>query len=329
VFRVIGILLVLVVLAGGAWFWERWNFGAAGPPARAGASETVVNIATGEKLSTIAARLQGAGVISNALLFQLGVRLRGERALLKAGEYALPSMVSMNDLADILISGHSIEHKITAAEGLTSQMIVNIVNTDADLTGELQPVPDEGTLLPETYFFTKGATRKTIITRMREAQEKFLSRAWTARAPGLPFVSPQDALILASIVEKESAIPEERRHIAAVFLNRLRLGMKLESDPTVIYGISRGYPLGHGIRQSELLGATPFNTYVISGLPPEPICNPGKDSISAVLNPRTSQDLYFVADGTGGHAFASTKSAQDRNVAHWRQIESSALHPKQ
>lgn len=328
-FRILAILLVLVALAGGAWLWERWNFNAAGPWARGGASETVVEIAPGENLSSISMRLQNAGVVNSALLFQLGVRLRGKRAFLKAGEYALPSRVSMDDLADILVAGHSIEHKITAAEGLTSQMIVNIVNADPGLTGDLQPVPDEGTLLPETYLFTRGATRRSIVTRMRDAQAKFLARAWDAREPGLPFGSPQDAVTLASVVEKETAIPEERRHIAAVFLNRLRLGMKLESDPTVIYGITRGYPLGRRIRQSELLAATPYNTYAVFGLPPTPICNPGKDSILAVLNPEGSADLYFVADGTGGHAFASTKSAQDRNVARWRQIENSALRLRQ
>jgi UPF0755 protein len=199
------------------------------------------------------------------------------------------------------------------------------VNADPELAGEPQATPDEGTLLPETYLFTRGTTRNTILSRMRDAQSSFLARVWAARLPGLPFRSPQDAVILASIVEKETAIPEERRHVAAVFINRLRLGMKLESDPTVIYGISRGYPLGRGIRQSELQAATSYNTYAIVGLPPTPICDPGKDSIIAVLSPAQSTDLYFVADGTGGHAFAATKSAQDRNVARWRQIESAAL----
>lgn len=324
-FRFFSALVVLALVAGTAWAWEQWNFVSPGPAAPGGRSGTVVEIAAGEKLASISTRLQSAGVITNSLLFELGVRLRREGGLIKAGEYALPSRVSMDDLTDILVSGHAIEHKITAAEGLTSRMIDDLVNADSELTGAPQPVPDEGTLLPETYFFTRGASRESIVSRMRDAQAGFLARTWADRAPGLPFRSPQDAVTLASIVEKESSIAGERRHIAAVFLNRLRLGMKLESDPTVIYGITRGYPLGRGIRQSELAAATPYNTYVISGLPPSPICNPGKDSISAVLNPGQSQDLYFVADGTGGHAFAATKSAQDRNVARWRQIESTAL----
>jgi UPF0755 protein len=322
--RVIVILVLLLAIAGGGWIWERLDFVAPGPDALRG-SETIVEIAPGDRLWKIAGLLRDAGVVRSPLLFAVGVRLLGEGPLLKAGEYAIPSRVSMDDLADILIAGRSIEHKITAAEGLTSQMVADIVNADRGLTGDTQATAAEGALLPETYLFTKGATRVSIIQRMREAQASFVARAWTSRAPGLPFASPLEAVTLASIVEKETAIPEERRHIAAVFINRLRLGMKLESDPTVIYGISKGYPLGHSIRASELASNTPYNTYVISGLPPTPICNPGKDSISAVLNPDRSGDLYFVADGTGGHAFAATKSEQDRHVAHWRQIESVSL----
>jgi UPF0755 protein len=325
--RAFAVLVLLLAIVGGAWLWERWNFVAPGPPAPHG-SETVLEIAPGDHLWKIAKHLEQAGVVRNAYLFALGVRLRSEGSLLKAGEYAIPSRVSMDDLADILVAGHSIEHKITAAEGLTSQMVVDIVNSDRELNGARQPTPPEGTLLPETYFFTKGASRASILQRMQDAQQSFLVRAWAARAPGLPFHSPQDAITLASIVEKETSIPQERRHIAAVFINRLRLGMKLESDPTIIYGISKGYPLGHSIRASELASATPYNTYIVSGLPPTPICNPGKDSIAAVLNPGRTSDLYFVADGTGGHAFAATKSEQDRNVARWRQIEAASLRIK-
>ncbi len=323
--RLVAILVVLAMLTGGAWLWERWNFAAPGLAAANGASETVVVIKPGEGLWTIANRLQDAGALRSASLFALGVRVRRETPLLKAGEYAMPSRVSMDDLAAILIAGRSIEHKLTAAEGLTSQMIADIVNNDHELSGTKQPTPEEGTLLPETYLFTRGATRSAIIDKMREAQQAFLARSWQSRTSGLPFDSPLKAVTLASVVEKETAIPEERRHVAAVFINRLRLGMKLESDPTVIYGISRGYPLGRGIRASELQAPSPYNTYAAAGLPPTPICNPGKDSIAAVLNPEQSADLYFVADGTGGHAFAATKSDHDRNVARWRRIESASL----
>jgi UPF0755 protein len=200
-------------------------------------------------------------------------------------------------------------------------MIWSMAAADAELAGDPGPVPAEGTLLPETYLFMRGTTRTQIVAQMEAAQRKFVERQWAARAPDLPLRTMQEAIVLASIVEKETAIPEERRHIASVFVNRLRLGMKLESDPTVIYGISQGYPLGRGIRASELAAATPYNTYAVAGLPPTPICNPGKDSIAAVLNPEISGDLYFVANGTGGHTFSATLAEHRKNVARWRQIE--------
>jgi UPF0755 protein len=227
----------------------------------------------------------------------------------------------MADVSDILISGKSILHKLTAAEGLTSRMVYDIVKADPVLTGDAGAVPDEGTLLPETYLFTRGTTRAEMIARMKKAQDKVLEQLWEARTVDLPVKTMSDAIVLASIVEKETAIPEERRHVAAVFANRLRLGMKLQSDPTIIYDITKGYPLGRGIRQSELERASPHNTYVIAGLPPTPICNPGRDSIAAVLNPANSDDLYFVADGTGGHAFSANVDQQNQNVSEWRRIE--------
>ena len=325
--RLFSVLCFLLVLLGAAWIAEGLHFRSPGPWARRG-SETVVEVPPREGLWRIAAKLRSAGVIDSAPLFAAGVRIRSESSLLRAGEYAIPSRASMQDIAAILVTGRSIEHKITAAEGLTSGMIAEIVNADPELTGPSQPAPDEGSLLPETYFFNKHATRESIVARMRQAQASFVSRACGERDTTVPFRSPEDAVILASIVEKETAVPEERRHIAAVFINRLRLGMRLESDPTVIYGISRGYPLGHDIRASELARATAYNTYAIPGLPPAPICNPGKDAISAVLKPAPSRDLYFVADGTGGHVFAATKSEHDRNVARWRKLESVSLRLK-
>jgi len=326
--RFVAVTLFLAAIMGGAYLFERMNFTAPGPAAPGGAESTVVLVAPGERVLSIAHTLEAAGAVSNGPLFALGVRLRGEGAELKAGEYAIPSRASMDDVAAILISGKSIQHKVTAAEGLTSQMIYAIVNSDPVLQGDAGPVPAEGTLLPETYLYTHGATRSELLDRMRDAQQKFLRQAWPARAANLPFRSPEDAVILASIVEKETAIPQERRHIAAVFINRLRLGMKLQSDPTIIYGISKGYPLGRGIRESEISGFTPYNTYVVTGLPPTPICNPGKDAIAAVLNPQQSQDLYFVADGTGGHVFTPSIAEHERNVAKWRQIENALNHPR-
>jgi UPF0755 protein len=316
-------IIVVAVLAGlvwGAFQLERMHFEQPGPAANAGA-ETVVLVQPGEGLAAISQELAQAGTIDNAILFQFGVRLRGKSAALKAGEYAIASHASMAAIMGILASGKSIEHKITAAEGLTSEMIYDLVKNDPELTGDMGEQPAEGTLLPETYLFIRGTTRADIIERMREAQKKFLDVQWESRTPDLPIKTKSQAMILASIVEKETALPEERRHIAAVFVNRLRLGMKLQSDPTIIYGLTKGYPLGRGIRESELLGATPYNTYVIAGLPPTPICNPGKDAIAAVLNPEQSNDLYFVASGAGGHVFSSSIAEHEKNVANLRRFE--------
>jgi peptidoglycan lytic transglycosylase G len=323
--RFFGLLLFLVAVCVGAFFAEQWNFFRPGPSVH----ETVVLIHPREASAAIAQHLEDAGVVQSGFLFRAGVRLRGQQSALKAGEYAIPAHASMADVMGILVSGKSIQHKLTAAEGLTSQMIYNLVVRDTVLTGNAGPVPPEGSLLPETYLFTRGTTRTQMLARMAAAQAKFMAAQWPRRQPGLPFANETQAITLASIVEKETAIPEERRHIAAVFINRLRLGMKLQSDPTIIYGITKGYPLGRGIRESELVAATPYNTYVIAGLPPTPICNPGKDSILAVLNPEQSADLYFVANGKGGHVFAATVQAQDRNVAKWRQIEKQNLSPQQ
>lgn len=324
--RLLIAILILVLIGVGAFFAEQWAFFAPGPAAQRGAS-TIVWIKPGEGSAAIARTLQEARVIPNAALFRLGVQLRGKTAALKAGEYAIPSRASMADVMGLLISGKSIQHKITAAEGLTSRMIYDIVAKDPVLVGAAGPVPPEGTLLPETYLFTRGATRAGILSRMRHAQQKLLAKLWPTRAASLPFHTPEEAVILASIVEKETAIPEERRHIAAVFVNRLRLGMKLQSDPTIIYGITKGYPLGRRIRESEIAAATPYNTYVIAGLPPAPICNPGKDAIAAVLQPEISNDLYFVANGTGGHVFTPSKAQHEQNVARWRQIERTTNPP--
>jgi UPF0755 protein len=315
----IGLVLILVIAAG-AFEWQVAKFAAPGPAARHGTG-TVVLIAPKVGLSGITKTLVDEGVIDSPIVFQIGVRMNRSTEKLKAGEYEIPSRASMLDIMDILISGKSIQHKITAAEGLTSDMVYQLVKADPVLVGNAGARPGEGTLLPETYLFTRGTSRGQLIQRMTAAQQKLLVQLWASRAQNLPLKTPEEALILASVVEKETSIAEERRHIAAVFENRLRIGMRLQSDPTIIYGITKGYPLGRGIRESEITRATPYNTYVIPGLPAAPICNPGKDSIAAVLNPETTKDLYFVANGTGGHVFAETQAEQDRNVAAWRKIE--------
>ena len=317
--RYLLIVLLLVAIVGGAFEWESVNFVAPGPRAPRG-DETVVLIPQGVGLSGVAQYLADAQVIARPELFELGVRLRGQKGKLKAGEYGIPSEASMYDIMAILIAGRSIQHKLTAAEGLTTDMIFKLVQSDPVLIGNAGDEPVEGALLPETYLFTHGTTRSEIIQRMKSGQKSLLDKLWAQRAPDLPLKDEQEAVVLASIVEKETAIPAERRHIAAVFENRLRLGMKLQSDPTIIYGITKGYPIGRRILESEINTQTPYNTYVIPALPAGPICNPGRDSIEAVLNPAPSKDLYFVANGTGGHTFAATQAEQDRNVAFWHRI---------
>jgi len=314
------ILVVLAVLVAGIAEWVNAAWDAPGPAAASG-SETVVLVPPHMRTHDIARLLADKGVLRYPLVFEIDTRLRGLSAKLKAGEFAIPARASMRAISAILVEGKSIQHKLTVAEGLTSDMILKLVAADPVLLGDAGSVPQEGSLLPETYLFTRGETRQALLDKMAKAQTKFLDARWQARAQALPFKSAREAVILASIVEKETALPGERRHIASVFLNRLKIGMRLQTDPTVIYGLTKGYALGRGIRQSELDAATPYNTYVIAGLPPGPISNPGKDSLTAVLNPDQTDDLFFVATGRGGHVFASTISEQARNVAAYRAFE--------
>jgi len=315
--RFLLVLAALALMGTGAaeWFIAVWD--SPGPSS----AEKVVLIAPRTPLHQTVQQIAGAGAINFTLAFELELRARGLAAQVKAGEYAIPAHASMHAVADILVAGKSIQHKLTAAEGLTSEMIWKLVQADPVLVGDAGAAPEEGTLLPETYLFTRGMTRAALLNEMAAAQKKFLAEHWPGRDSGLPVADQRQALILASIVEKETALPDERRHIAQVFANRLKKGMKLQSDPTIIYGLTRGYPLGHGIRQSELNGATPYNTYVIDGLPPTPIANPGKDAILAVLNPMPGDDLYFVADGKGKSLFAATMAEHAKNVILFRAAE--------
>ncbi len=237
-----------------------------------------------------------------------------------AQEEALPEIyVTMRDRADT-------RYRIAFAEGITSWQAVEGLKAVDVLTGEVTEVPAEGSLAPDSYEVSAGDTRESVIARMTQAQEAILAAAWEGRADGLPLESAEEALILASIIEKETAVADERGRVASVFVNRLRRGMRLQTDPTVIYGITEGRGvLGRGIRQSELRGETPWNTYVIDGLPPTPIANPGRASIEAAVNPADTEYVYFVADGSGGHAFAETLAEHNRNVARWREIEAERM----
>jgi len=315
--RALLILLALGVAAAGAAEWLIAVWDTPGPSA----SERVVLIAPRTPLHQTVRQIAGTGAVNFTLAFEFELRARGLGPQVKAGEYAIPAHASMHAIAAILVAGKSIQHKLTAAEGLTSEMIWKLVQADPVLVGDAGPAPEEGTLLPETYLFTRGMTRAALLNEMAAAQRKFLAEHWRGRDSGLPVADERQAVNLASIVEREVALPEERRHVAQVFVNRLKKGMKLQSDPTIIYGLTRGYPLGHGIRQSELNGATPYNTYVIDGLPPTPIANPGKDAILAVLNPMPGGDLYFVADGKGKSLFAATLAEQAKNVILFRAAE--------
>jgi UPF0755 protein len=215
-----------------------------------------------------------------------------------------------------------VRYRVTIAEGTTSWQIVNALQQVSFMSGTIDGVPPEGALAPDSYEVRKGSERNVLVQTMLSKQTSILSDLWESRDQSVPLASPEEALVLASIVEKETAVADERKQVASVFVNRLNQGMRLQTDPTVIYGITKGQgSLGRGLRQSELRGATPYNTYVINGLPPTPIANPGRDAIEAALNPDTTELLFFVADGTGGHAFATTLAVHNANVAKWREIE--------
>jgi len=319
--RVVLLLIVLTVAVGAAGTWYVFReFDAPGPQAPTG-EETIVSIPMGTGLNQVAAILEQNRVVRSGMIFRIGVIANRKAAALKAGEYAIPSGSSPSQIMQILIDGKSIVYKLTLAEGLTSATIIELVRGHAVLVGDITEIPAEGSLLPETYIFDRGTTRKDLVARMQADHTRAVDELWAGRAKDLPFSTKEEAVTLASIVEKETGVASERPRVAAVFVNRLRKGMKLQSDPTIIYGLTKGVPLGRGIRQSELEKPTPYNTYVIFGLPPTPIANPGKASLAAVMNPAQTNDLYFVADGTGGHAFAATLEEHEANVRKWREIE--------
>ena len=310
--------LSLFLIAVLVWAWSVYY--APGPSARAGEA-TIVTLPSGSGVSAIAATLRNADVITSTDMFKAAATLTGADRRLRAGEYQVPTKSSLKAVLRLLTDGRVVRHFVTIPEGWSSAQAVDILLKEAVLTGAVGATPEEGSLWPETYEIARGETRAAVIARMQRAQTDNLTRMWAARAPGIVVRTPEEALILASIVEKETGLSAERPRVAAVFSNRLRQGMRLESDPTIVYGITRGRPLGRGIRQSELQRDTGFNTYLIDGLPPTPIANPGKQALAAVLNPPRSEELFFVADGTGGHVFARTYEEHLFNVARWREIE--------
>jgi len=299
-----------------------WSiFYAPGPSAREGAETTIVTLPSGAGVSAIAANLKAAGVIRSTDMFKAAATLTGADRKLRAGEYEVPSRASLRSVLVLLVEGKVVRHYVTLPEGWSSAQAVDILMRQPILTGEIGATPEEGSLWPDTYEISRGDTRASVIARMSNAQADNLARLWATRSPRTVVKSPEEAVILASIVEKETAVASERPRVAAVFSNRLRIGMRLESDPTIVYGITQGRPLGRGIRRSELDRQTAWNTYQIDGLPPTPIANPGREALAAVLNPPVSDELFFVADGSGGHAFARTYDEHLANVARWREIE--------
>lgn len=270
----------------------------------------------------IAARLAEGGIVAHPRLFALTVRALGRHRALRAGEYLFPARVSPYQTMEILIYAKPVVRRLTVPEGLTTAQVLDVIAHNEALDGPIKEEPPEGSLLPETYNFSYGDSREEVVARLRKAMSETLANLWKTHPPDFVLKTPEEALGLASIVEKETAKPEERPHVAAVFLNRLRHHMRLQSDPTVVYALTHGkgalgWPLGH----ADLEVPSRYNTYLNDGLPPGPIGNPGKASILAVLHPAESDDLYFVADGTGGHVFAKTLAEHNKNVARWRQLQ--------
>jgi UPF0755 protein len=287
----------------------------------------------GEGVQEIAARLEREGIISDRRLFvaqylahSLSTYFSGAKPIqLQAGEFEFRKHASLAEVIDTLAQGKAVLYRLSIPEGLTSQQVVARLRADENLSGEITEIPPEGSLLPDTYRFSRGMDRSDLIERMRADQRRFVAAIWDKRQPGLPFQTVEQALILASIVEKETGKADERERVAAVFVNRLRRGMRLQSDPTIIYGIVGGQgSLGRPITRADIDTKTPYNTYQIDGLPPTPIANAGRAAIQAVLNPAKTQDLYFVADGTGGHIFSTNLRDHNAAVQSWRKIEREA-----
>jgi UPF0755 protein len=315
---VAGLLVMAVVSVIYATYgWLRAEVAKPGPLAE----DAIVVIPPGMGLAAIADTLADAGVVDRPAWFRLYARWEGRDRALKAGEFEFPANATFDDVLDVLETGAAVQRQVTIPEGYTSLQAAAVVRLTEMLAGDIERLPDEGALLPETYNFSRGDTRMQVIERMERAMRETLAEVWNQRAPDLPLKSPREALILASIVEKETGIAAERPRVAAVFINRLRAGMRLQSDPTVAYGVAGGRGLDRPLTRTDLDTPTPYNTYTEDGLPPTPIANPGRASIEAVLNPIESDEYYFVADGTGGHAFSKTLAEHNRNVAKWRKIE--------
>lgn len=299
-----------VLLAAAAWLVGGWY--ASGPLEK----QLEFDVGEGEGLSLLADDLQAEGAIGSATLFKLRAKLLGGGTDIKAGSFLIPKGASEATVLEILKGDKVIRRLITIPEGMPSILVAERLSANKDLTGAIS-APEEGSVLPDSYDWQKGEPRAAVLKRMQAAMDKTLAELWAKRSPRTVAKTPQEALILASIVEKETGKPEERRMVAGLYSNRLRKGMLLQADPTIIYPITKGKPLGRRIRQSEIQAVNGYNTYTMVGLPAGPITNPGRDSIAAVLDPAETDALFMVADGTGGHVFADTLQQHNANVAKW------------
>jgi UPF0755 protein len=309
-----------VIVAGVALYVGKREFDGPGPSATT--TNFMVRPNTG--VAEIADQLERRGLISDSRIFRIGVRAYDKGGVLKAGEYEIKAGASMRDIMELLESGKSVLASLTIPEGLTVEQAFQRIAVHDGLTGDMPAeMPPEGSLIADTQRFTRGATRQQIIDKMVADQKRLVESIWNRRVSGLPLADINEFVTLASIVEKETGIADERSRVAAVFINRLNKGMRLQSDPTILYGLfgGKGRPADRPIYQSDIDKPTPYNTYIVNGLPPGAIANPGRESLEAVANPSKTEDLYFVADGTGGHVFAATLDEHNENVARWRSVQ--------
>jgi UPF0755 protein len=312
------ILILLAIIVGVGFAVGKHRFDAPGPLT----ADKIVNIPPRSGIRDIADLLTKEGVIEHPLTFIVGSLLAKTHEELRFGEYQFSKQASLHDVLNTLVSNKVVQHQITVAEGLTSEQIVQHLLESDMLAGNIREIPHEGTMLPESYRFPRGTPRDQVIQRMQQSQKRVVQEVWEHRAPDLPLRTPDQLVTLASIVEKETGRSDERSRVAAVFVNRLKQHMKLQSDPTIIYGLVGGKgTLGRPIQRGEIEQPTPYNTYVIEGLPPGPIANPGRAALEAVANPARTKELYFVADGAGGHAFSETLDQHQKGVARLRALE--------
>lgn len=314
--RVLGGALLMLGLAAGAAFWFGWRTYTAPGPLAAPVQVVVPRGGT----EAVGAALLRHGVVGDSRAFAAASLLTRGEGRVRAAEFAFPAGASLRDVLEILRHARPAQRRLTVPEGLTARQIAALFEGAAGLIGEMPPI-SEGALLPDTYVYQYGEARAPIVRRAEAAMRAALDEAWRERAPDLPLSSQREALVLASIIEEETGLPEERGRVAAVYVNRLRRGMPLQSDPTVAYAASNGAGLDRPLTRADLDRDTPFNTYRNRGLPPAPIASPGRDALRAATRPAQTDDLYFVADGTGGHAFSRTLDEHNRNVARWREIE--------